>query len=68
MIGFFRIVSGITWGLGILSLIGGIVLRLAAQWGQAHWNASARGAVIFAAALFLCTIATRALAQQSSTQ
>ncbi len=48
----------LAWGLGVLSLLAGAVLRVLGNW-PASFKATPRGGLIFAATPFLCALATR---------
>ena len=58
----YRIVMAASYLLGVLSLLLAILLRFWAGWliGFAH---SPRGALLFAGTLFLCALASAAMAQ-----
>ncbi len=55
----YRILVGACWGLGVLSLVMGVAIRIFPSWAE-RFNTSPRGALILAGTLFLCTLATRA--------
>ena len=59
MTGVYQIVRKGCWGLGMISLVAGLLLRLAMAWRDTLWVVSPRGALIGAAVLFLCSLATR---------
>ena len=52
-----RMVLGVSYGLGVLSLVLGITLRFSPT-VSARLYAEPRGALLFAACLFLCAIAS----------
>lgn len=54
----YRLVVAITWGLGLLSMLAGVILKLAPDLA-ARASVTPRGSLIFAAVLFLCALATR---------
>jgi hypothetical protein len=58
------LLAGVSWGLGVVSLVGGLALKVASHWAD-RLSVSPRGAFVFAGVLFLCTLATRALEQGS---
>ncbi len=61
----YRILVGVSWGLGLLSMMVGAVLKLVHGWAAA-WNTSPRGGMIFAGTLFLCALATREMERSVS--
>jgi hypothetical protein len=68
MTGVYQIVRKVSWGLGMISLVAGLVLRLAMVWRDATWVVSTRGALIGAAVLFLCSLATGEMEHTGSSQ
>jgi hypothetical protein len=60
-----RILFALCWGLGFLSLVLAVVLRLVPHW-VARLSTTPRGGLIFAATLFLCALATREMGQMAS--
>jgi hypothetical protein len=68
MTGVYQIVRKVSWGLGMISLVAGLVLRLAMVWRDAAWVVSTRGALILAAVLFLCSLATGEMERTGSLQ
>lgn len=65
MSGFYRRVAGVCWGLGVLSLVAGLVFRVLPNL-QLKTTFSPRGGLILAAVLFLCSMATRELERPAS--
>jgi hypothetical protein len=61
----YRVLIAVSWGLGLLSLVAGIVLRVSPALTQ-RTNVNARGGLIFAGVLFLCALATREMERTSS--
>jgi hypothetical protein len=57
---FYRSIVDITWALGMLCMITGVVLHYAPELSR-RFSTEARGALICAGVLFLGTIATRAV-------
>jgi hypothetical protein len=53
----YRSLSEVCWALGLISLVGSLVLRVAPIL-TAKTGISSRGALILAAVLFLCVLAT----------
>jgi len=53
------------WGLGILSLLAGVVLKVVPAWAD-RWGTSPRGGLALAAVLFLCALATREMGKTAS--
>ena len=56
----YRIVVKACWGLGVLSLVIGVAIKLFPCWA-ARLDTSPRGGLVMAATLFLCALATRAM-------
>jgi hypothetical protein len=50
----------------MIGLILGLLLRLVSVWATVDWRYSTRGALIFAAVLFLCVLATGQMERASS--
>ena len=63
----YRIVVKACWGLGVLSLVLGVAIRLFPSWA-AQLDVSPRGGLVAAATLFLCALATRAMEGSESPQ
>jgi hypothetical protein len=68
MTGVYQIVRKVSWGLGMISLVAGLVLRLAMAWRDATWVVSTRGAMIGKGVLFLCSLATAEMERIGSSQ
>ncbi len=67
MAGVYRGVSKVSWVLGVISLVLGLLPRLVRVWADAvDWSYSTRGALLLAAVLFLCTLATREMERAGS--
>ena len=65
MASLYRIIFGASWGLGALSLVGSVVLKLMPAWREVV-NTDSRGVLIFTSALFLCALATREMQKMES--
>ena len=65
MASVYRIVVKACWGLGVLSLVLGVAIRLFPCWA-ARLDVSPRGGLVTAATLFLCALATRAMEEAGS--
>jgi len=63
----YRIVVKACWGLGVLSLVIGVAIRLFPSC-TAQLDVSPRGGLVAAATLFLCALATRAMEGSESPQ
>ena len=63
----YRIMVKACWGLGVLSLVIGVAIKLFPSWA-AQFNTSARGGLVAAATLFLCALATRAMEEGGPAQ
>ena len=63
--GIYRILVGACWGLGFLSLIAAVALKLMPRLTEMV-NTTPRGGLIFASALFLCALATREMERLES--
>ena len=66
MTGVYRAVGKASWVLGVVSLILGLLLRLVNLWTDVNWRYTPRGALILAAVLFLCALATREMERWGS--
>ena len=66
MTGVYRAVGKASWVLGVISLILGLLLKLVTQWKDVNWRYTPRGALILAAVLFLCALATREMERWGS--
>lgn len=53
----YRMLAGSCWGLGLLSLMAAVALKLIPAWAE-RFDMAPRGGLIFASALFLCALAT----------
>ena len=58
MVRVYRILVGTCWGLGLISLVAAVALKLQPAWAE-MLNVAPRGALIFASALFLCALSTQ---------
>ena len=65
MASLYRIIFGASWGLGVLSLAGSVVLKLIPD-GKAMVNATSQGGFLLASTLFLCALATREMQRVQS--
>jgi hypothetical protein len=63
----YRIIVKACWGLGVLSLVIGVAIKLFPDWGV-RLDTSPRGGLILAVTLFLCALATRAMEGGESAQ
>lgn len=61
----YRILVESCWGLGVLSLLVAVVLKLAPAWAEMV-RAAPRGGLILAGVLFLCVLATREMERLGS--
>ncbi len=61
----YRLLVTLFWGLGLLSILGGIVLKLVPSW-SVRLNTAPRGGFIFAGVLFLAVLATREMEKATS--
>ncbi len=61
----YRRLGEVCWGLGILSLLAGLVFRLL-ELLQLTLVFSSRGGLILAGVLFLCVLATREMGRTTS--
>ncbi len=66
MTGVYRAVGKASWVLGVISLILGLLLKLVTLWADVNWRYTPRGALILAAGLFLCALATREMERSGS--
>jgi hypothetical protein len=55
----YPVLRKVCWGLGMISLILGLLLKIVTFWAAVDWKYSTRGALGLAAVLFLCALATR---------
>ncbi len=53
----YRVISGLTWALGLVGLVASVGVKFAGSLAE-RFNVSARGGLICAATLFLCALAT----------
>ncbi len=60
-----RVLIRMSWALGLLSMTGGVVLKVVPPWSDTL-RTSPRAGLIFAGVLFLCALATREMVQASS--
>ena len=60
MASVYRMLVGVSWGLGLLSMVLAVLLTLAPGWGE-RFNTSPHGGLVLAGVLFLCALATRDL-------
>jgi hypothetical protein len=61
----YRIAANVSWWLGVLGLIWAMALRLAPHLAD-KLNTSSRGWLIWAGALFLCSLASREMERSAS--
>jgi len=62
MPGIYKLLANVSWWLGIISLIGGLLVRLVKPSGISLYGpVTARSFILFAGVLFLCTLATSAM-------
>ena len=61
----YRGLIGVCWGLGLLSMVAGVVFKLAPTLAE-RTSLSARGGLIMAGVLFLCALATGEMARPGS--
>jgi len=62
MAGIYKLVGSLSWWLGAISLIAGLLVKLAVPSGiQKFGTTTAHSLVFFAGVLFLCTLATRTM-------
>ena len=54
----YPVLRKVCWGLGVISLILGLLLKIVTLWAVVDWRYSTRGALVLAAVLFLCALAT----------
>lgn len=54
----YRFLVTVFWGVGLLSILGGVVLKLVPSWAE-RLSTSPRGGLIFAGVLFLAALTTR---------
>jgi len=66
MTGIYGTLSKVTWGLGVIALILGVLARIVNLFGNVDWRFTPRGALVIAAVLFLCAIATREVGRAES--
>jgi hypothetical protein len=62
----YPVLRKVCWGLGVISLILGLLLKIATLLTAVDWKYSTRGAILLAAALFLCALATREMEHTGS--
>jgi hypothetical protein len=60
MASLYRMLVGVSWGLGLLSMVLGVLLKLMPSLGE-RFNTSPHGGLVLAGVLFLCALATRDL-------
>ena len=63
----YRIMVKACWGLGVLSLVIGVAIKLFPSWA-ARLDTSPRGGLLVAVTLFLWALATRAMEQGGPAQ
>jgi hypothetical protein len=62
MEGLYALVKAVSWWLGLLSLIAGIVTKLVMPTGLQRFGITTAHSLVFlAAVLFLCSLATRSM-------
>jgi hypothetical protein len=63
----YRVLAASCWGLGVLSLVIGVAIKLFHTWAV-RFDTSPTGGLVLAGTLFLCALATRGIeAGDSST-
>lgn len=60
----YHILVEFCWAAGVLALLAAVALRFLPTWGETL-VLTPRGALIFASALFLCTLATREMEERT---
>ena len=62
MVGIYRLVANVSWWLGVVNLIAGLLIRLVKPSGISLLGPlTSRSFLAFAGVLFLCTLATTAM-------
>ena len=59
----FSITVMMSWGLGVVSGLAAVAVKLVPAWG-AQFNVAPRGGLLLASTLFLCALATRGMEQR----
>ena len=59
----YRIIIEVCWGLGVLSLLIAVALKFSAQLAE-MLNATPRGGIVLAGALFLAVLATQGMKRE----
>jgi hypothetical protein len=62
----YPVLRKVCWGLGVISLILGLLLKIVTSLTAVYWRFSTRGAILLAAVLFLCVLATREMEHTGS--
>ena len=62
----YPVLRKVCWGLGVISLILGLLLKIVTLFTLVDWRYSTRGAILLAAVLFLCALATREMEHPGS--
>jgi len=55
----YPVLRKVCWGLGVISLILGLLLKIVTLFAEVEWRYSTRGALVLAVVFFLCALATR---------
>lgn len=61
----YNALGRISWALGMVTMLGGVILKVMPSWGK-RIDASPHGIEVFAGALFLCVLASRELGRSTS--
>lgn len=64
MTGAMRTIGNVTYWLGLIGMVVSVVIRILPHWAE-RVNVSARGGLVVAATLFLCSLASREMAKGS---
>ena len=59
----YRIIIEVCWGLGVLSLLAAMALKFVPAWAE-MLNATPRGGILLAGALFLAVLATQGMERE----
>jgi hypothetical protein len=61
----YNTLGRVSWALGVVTLVGGVILKVMPAWGK-RIDISPHGIEVFAGALFLCVLASRDLGRSTS--
>ena len=61
----YNTLGRVSWALGIVTMLGGVVLKVMPAWSS-RFDVSPHGIEVFAGALFLCVLASRDLGRSTS--